>query len=289
MKRAYELARNYMVLLYYLVRPKTIILRRFSRGLGDNIMLSMLVPSLRAQYPRHKIIVETPWPTLFHGNPHIDWVTDLHVKTTRRHLRPRYRVDPSTKVSIYRQLAQSIGVPWVGAPEVFLSDREIESVRHGFPESYVAICPSGKMGLTANRKEWGVDRFQRLCELLEGISIVQIGAPSDPLLKGVIDARGLEIRKTAAVLKCARIFIGLEGGLMHLSKSVGVHAAIVYGGFILPEISAHEDQLVLCYSAQCSPCFDSNKRLPLCHTMECMDAITPRHVFEAIDARGWLS
>ncbi len=281
-------ALNYVRLAYYIIRPKTIILRRFSRGLGDNIMLSMLLPGIRAKYPLHKIIVETPWPALFIGNPNIDWVTDLHIVTTGKHLKPRYRVTPSTKESIYKQLGQSIGGIETRRPEVFLSNDELDSVRLGLPSSYIVVCPIGKMGLTANRKEWGVERFQQLCELLKAFAIVQVGNQADPLLSGVIDRRGLDIRETAAVLKHARLFIGLEGGLMHLSEAVGVRAAIIYGGFILPEISAYKDQLTFYHRSPCSPCFDSNRMLPPCESMECMEPITPSVVFDALRMKGWL-
>ena len=100
---------SYLRLVYYLLSPKTIFLRRTSDGLGDNLLLTAVLAELKRQNPDHKIIVETPWTTLFKHNPHADWVTDKHLKTTERHLKPKYHVDEETTVSICEQIMSHVG------------------------------------------------------------------------------------------------------------------------------------------------------------------------------------
>ena len=89
---------SYLRLAYYLLRPRTIFVRCATHGLGDNLLISAVLPYLRKKHPNHKIIVETRWPELFRNNPNADWVTDRHMKTTKRHIKPKYHVHQHTNV-----------------------------------------------------------------------------------------------------------------------------------------------------------------------------------------------
>jgi ADP-heptose:LPS heptosyltransferase len=269
---------SYLKLLYYLWGPRVIFVNRGSRGLGDSLLLSVVLPELKRAKPTHRIVVETPYPELFRHDPHVDWATDKHLKTTKRHLRPRYVLNAETTVSIYEQLTAYVGPPTRTPPRLYLSPAETDAARRRFPPGYLVICPVGKATFSANRKEWGFGNFQALKNLLPGHRFVQIGGIEDPLLDGVADARGLAVRESAAVLGNARLFIGLEGGLMHLAEAVGTPAAIIYGGAIRPELTAYEDHLVFANPVECSPCFHSDRPHEPCETMICMKGITPESV-----------
>lgn len=273
---------EYLKLLYFLIKPKTIFLRRISDGMGDNLLLSILLQPLRQKYPGHTIVVETPWTELFINNPFLDWATAKHIKTTRRHIKPKYRVDPATKSSIYSQILSHINSQENYYPQIYLSAEELAFTQSNYPQVYIAICPQGKTTHFANRKEWGFENFQKLRNLLALHPFVQIGRESDKLLDNVIDGRGLPIRKSASILQRARFFIGLEGGLMHLAKAVGTKAVIIYGGAVRPEISHYEDQIIFYNPVPCSPCYYSSKRHDDCDHMTCMKQISPERVFREI-------
>jgi len=273
---------GFIKLVYYLLRPKVIFLMRTSHGMGDNLLLTMLLPILRKKKPDHKIVVETFWPDLFRNNPDADWVTDQHLKTTRRHIKPTYKVDTTTTVSIYEQMTAYTGEQVKAAPKIYLDKGERDKAQSKYGSGYIVVCPVGKATFTANRKEWGLHNFQQLYDLLDQYSWVQIGAKDDPLLSGCQDARGLPIRESAAVLSQARLFVGLEGGLMHLARSVDTPAVIIYGGFIKPEVSGYDDQVQIYQKVHCSPCFDSHHKHSFCDTMICMKAIAPQDVLDTI-------
>ena len=273
---------DYVRLIYYLLKPQTLFLRCSTYGLGDNLLLSALLPELRRQNPSKTIVVETRWPELFRNNPYPDWVTGRHIKTTERHLKPKYQVDHETDVSIYRQLMRKIGADRESTPEFYLKDRETAEAERLFPFDYVAVCPVGKTTFCANRKEWGLGNFQTLRDLMPDIRFVQIGVPGDPLLENVIDARHLDVRMTAAVIRNSLFFLGLEGGLMHLAKAVGRRAVIIYGGMIRPDISGYAENVNIYQAADCSPCFDSDRAHKPCESMKCMKAITPQMVYDRI-------
>lgn len=272
----------YLKLIYYLLNRRTVFLRCATQGLGDNLLLSAVLPYLRHKYSARPLVVETRWPELFKHNPNADWVTHLHMKTTARHIKPKYHIDCETRDSLYTQLMSKVGAEGEGFPEIFLTDEEVAEIGRRFPGEYWTICPKGKTTFCANRKEWGVENFQRLRDLMPGLRFVQIGMPSDPLLDNVVDGRGLSVRQTAAAIRKSRCFVGLEGGLMHLTKAVGGRAVIIYGGFIRPEVSGYSENLNIYSPVSCSPCFHSDYSHDECKTMECMRAIRPEGVLELI-------
>jgi ADP-heptose:LPS heptosyltransferase len=273
---------EHISLLFWMLRPRTIFLRRSSRAMGDNLLLSTLLPALRLRFPRHRIVVETAFPELFRHHPHVAWATRAHWATTSRHLKPRYRVLPGEKHSLYTQLAHSIGLDSASPPQLTLLPREREAARRRVDGTYICLCPVGKRGFCNNRKEWGCDRFQELVDQWDGPTFVQIGSPGDPLLKGVLDLRGLSLRESAALLANASAFLGLEGGLMHLAKAVECPAVILYGGLVAREVSSYPDHVVLASTPSCAPCFSSEFPLEPCEGMECMRAISVEQVAAAL-------
>ncbi|MEJ2055708.1 MAG: glycosyltransferase family 9 protein [Calditrichaceae bacterium] len=266
---------SYIKLVYYLFRPRTVFIIKRSVALGDDLLMSLVLPYIRKKYAGYKIIIEANWVELFKNNPYVDWVTNKHLKTTKRHIKPRYFIDTSASQSIYEQFMQSVGSSGKARPELYFSDDEIEYVRRRFDFPYISICPLGKQKFSANRKEWGVENFQKLRNLFPDYEFVQIGLESDDLLENVHDARGLPVRQSAAVIRNSLFFIGLEGGLMHVAAAAGRRSAIIYGGFIDPDISGYEENLNIVNRVECSPCFRSYKKLEHCETMICMKGISP--------------
>lgn len=273
---------NYLKLFYYLLHPKAIFIRWTSHALGDNLLLSMLLPDLRRMKPDYKIIVETKHPELFINNPYPNWVTSTHFSTTKKFIKPKYTVNRETSCSIFSQMMSYIGIREDRSPKLYLSDVEIQIVKSDFPDPYLVIAPVGRTKFSANRKEWGFDKFQHLVELLNDTTILQVGMPSDLLLRGVCDARFIDVRKTAAIIANAVLFIGLEGGLMHLARSVDTPAVIIYGGYIKPEISGYPLNVNIATNEPCSPCYDSNQRQTDCEHMRCMKQISVGDVYNAV-------
>ena len=273
---------EYLRLLYYLLRPRTLFIRRISNALGDNLLLSVLLPGIREKWPQHKVVIETPMPELFWNNPHVVWVTTKHLKTVKRHIKPKYRVVNGTEPPITAQMRSYIGLNNPFPPQIFLIRHELDAARKRFSVPYFAVCPSSKTSFAANRKEWGMNNFQKLVNLFEKQRFVQVGLAADPLLAGVVDARGLPVRQSAAVIANADLFVGLEGGLMHLAKAVGTKSVIIYGGYVRPEISGYQDHLNIYSPVHCSPCYSSEKASSECSSMECMRQIQPEDVYGKI-------
>lgn len=138
-------------------------------------------------------------------------------------------------------------------PYVYLSDDEQEKGK--IAPKQICIMSQGKQNLMPN-KQWFVDRYQNVAEVLGAeVSVVQLGAPSDVLLDGVIDYRGIDFRSVAAILANAICFIGQVGFLMHMARAVDCPSVIVYGGRELPQQSGYICNINLVSNPECSPCW----------------------------------
>lgn len=274
-------------LLREYVRGNTLILRRLSRALGDNILLTAVAREVRRARPQLRIVVETAYPELFHHNPNVAWAVDAHWRVqSGHHFRPDYQLGPpSTCRHMLDQLFAQCPFPLPSPerrPEVFLSDDERREAEHRYPADAVVICPVGKQTHAADRKEWGVENFQSVVDALPAWHWIQTGA-SGPQLRGVEDLRGLPVRETAGLLGRARLFLGLEGGLMHLARAVDCPAVIVYGGAVSPAVSGYAEHVALARQPECAPCLTAHGPLTPCpHGRQCLTAITVGEVVAAL-------
>jgi ADP-heptose:LPS heptosyltransferase len=129
-------------------------------------------------------------------------------------------------------------------------------------------------------KQWYPDRFQTVVNSLGAeFDFVQLGFVGDPPLQGCLDLRGrTTLREAAGVLAGSRLFIGLEGGLMHLARAVDCRSVIIFGGHTRPDQIGYLANENLGWSGQCSPCWLENE----CDfDRTCMREISAEAVIEA--------
>lgn len=270
-------------LTIYCLNPNVFIISRRSGGLGDQLFMTALAREIKKVSPKSKIVVESKMPELFSKNPYIDIATGLHVKALKR-FKVRYRIDDATKTHVLDQLYEKLPFRF-HQPErklnLFLTDDE-SKYGGDIPTPFVTICPSSKKGFAANRKEWGMENFQKVRDHFSHINFVQIGT-DEPLLKNVIDMRGLKIRKSAALIKRALFFIGLEGGLMHLANAVGKKGIIIFGGYLHPRTTGYSENINIYTEPECSPCCRADERHTDCESMRCMKEIKPDQVIKVVE------
>jgi CDP-glycerol glycerophosphotransferase len=110
-------------------------------------------------------------------------------------------------------------------PVFELTDEE-QAFGRFFSDRQIAIMSQGK----EKRKSWGVENMQNMVDSLrDRYNFVQIGAPNDALLTGVLDKRGaFPLRRVAAVLRNSDLFVGGIGALMHLARGVNCRSVITY-------------------------------------------------------------
>lgn len=129
-------------------------------------------------------------------------------------------------------------------------------------------------------KEWGPDRFAAVARhLASHAKLIQLGSASDPALPVDLDLRGRTTpREAAAVLAGSAVFVGLEGFLAHLARSVDCPGVIVMGGRAPAEIFGYGANCNLTAFPVCAPC---GLRTGCSHEMSCMRALSPAVVAAA--------
>lgn len=106
------------------------------------------------------------------------------------------------------------------------------------PESrgYVVMIGHGKRRVMAG-KEWGFENLSALGAMLldSGLEVIQIGGDNDWRLPRANDhVMGASAEELLEVLAGARLFIGIENGLMVLCGYLGVPQITVYNGHAYP-------------------------------------------------------
>ena len=254
-------------------------------GLGDDIMCGVVAHELRKRGFR-RVWLFTRFGELFARNsdlvalPADSRVRRLCDLIGVRHVALGY--PPPRRPHIIALMCASAGIHGeVGLhPRIFLSEEEKRAGKL-VPGRQLAIQSSNlQPHWPVLNKQWPAERFQMVTDALKGdFNIVQLGMPSDPLLRGALDLRGKTTpRQAAAILSSSRLFVGLVGGLMHMARAVECRSVIVYGGREHPSQSGYAANANLYWEGACSPCWEGNA----CDfDRRCMQEITPEAVIAA--------
>lgn len=154
-----------------------------------------------------------------------------------------------------------------------------------FEKDQIAVISRGK----ERYKTWGDDKVQIVVNALKNYNFVQIGAPTDPLLDGVLDKRGaFPIRKVAAILANSDLFIGGIGALMHLARGVNCRAVITYSLAEPMSVASYPCNSNITPAEACDRCqfekINAAKDIEQCSdNFSCIRKISPEAVIFAVD------
>jgi hypothetical protein len=131
---------------------------------------------------------------------------------------------------------------------------------NGISAPFIVIEPGTNRDWFGDLRAWPMDRWRgviaQLRQQYPDHQIVQVGLPATELMDGVIDLRGkTSFRQVGLIMKRARLFIGTEGGLMHVARAVKVPSLILWGGVTLPELAGYAPyHTIICKNVACAPC-----------------------------------
>jgi ADP-heptose:LPS heptosyltransferase len=261
---------------------------------GDDLMCSAVFRELKKRGTR-SLALATPFPALFQNNRDVDQIIG-HENPRLNHWSQLGLPLRALTYTSYDPLTDADKPPSEHAltticrlaglkgkvelrPYLFLTKAEFAAGK--IAENQVVIQSSSLASVNAMRnKEWYPQRFQEVCiELRSDLSVVQLGAASDPRLEGAIDLRGkTTMRQSAAILANSLAFVGLVGFMMHLARAVDCRSVIVYGGREKPTQTGYVANKNLYSQVRCAPCWLRN---PCDFDRKCMDMITTQQVIAA--------
>ncbi|MFP4162301.1 MAG: glycosyltransferase family 9 protein [Ectothiorhodospira sp.] len=200
--------------------------------------------------------------------------------------------DPRRIGSEYRHLAQVLGLDpgafymRVGVPEQDGAVAEALQRRHA--DGYAVGCPF----TTRPQKHWVEQAWVDLARELHarhGLPLVLLGGAGDRTAAQRIAARAGEVvedlvgrtslTQAAAVIRGARLLVGVDTGLTHMGPAFDVPTVALFGS-TCPYLETGRDNTVVIYhDLPCAPC----RRNPVCDgRFDCMTGITPEEVLQRV-------
>lgn len=271
--------------IWSFTRPKIRQLYYTGGGLGDELMFTAIAAEARKRGSALHVLTDRP--EVWEGNTDAasvqtgvgKWFDAKNrglIKTEITHLSCQNGVH----VHLAAQMAGLVGLELTANWAPVYRPRSAARVEPGT----VVIQNSCRGALyAAVTKEWPFERWGLLVERLiaEGHQVVQIGTRHDPPLPEVVDLRGnTDLPRAASILEQAKLFIGLESGLMHLAAAVRVPSVIIYGGRTRPHETGYPFHFHAGVSQlPCSGC-GLNSDCPI--EVKCMTDVSVEEVWNAV-------
>jgi ADP-heptose:LPS heptosyltransferase len=132
--------------------------------------------------------------------------------------------------------------------------------------------------------------------------VVMIGSPSEKELScqlagqlqvPALDLTGeINLTHAAALMEGAEIFIGNDGGLMHLAHALRTPLIAFYGP-VDPEVYGPYPQspratVIIKENLECRPCYQKFRYNSACLGRECLQDLTPEEVLSVLDRKHFL-
>lgn len=260
------------------------------RALGDVIDVTAILPAIKQRYPDCEIRIQTDFPEVFQGNPHVaeaakvistpaDYTYNLNLAYENRpaeHTLTAY----ATATETHLDLAAAL-------PQLFASHDDTAAARRLLPgNARYAILHPGPTGWKG--KDWPLARWVKVAAALakQGYTVATVGK-GDPI-SGTLDLRAkTPIGTLYAMLQRAALFIGLDSGPSHVAQAAGTPSLVLFGTIwahlkLFPASRARALQA----DVKTVPCVGEHHRLPPPQESSqcsgaCMEALTVEAVLEA--------
>ena len=221
-------------------------------GMGDEIMATGIAKRLHAETgakvafgnPKGSL-KRTIYPIIYANNPkiikngqelrdtkHVVWSD--YCKGHRTYIA---NIETSKKERRYRWNYDFKAEPG----EFFYSNFEKKKIAEKrIKEKYIVVEPHSKMGGAKDNKQWPLDRFQKVVDILsEEVTVFQPHY-GKPKLKNTTPVVTNGLRMLSLFMKESVGFLCNEGGVHHAASTVGAKGVVLFGGFIPPEITGYD-------------------------------------------------
>ena len=191
-------------------------------------------------------------------------------------------------------------------PELRFDEDSVESFKHWCDknslkerESWIVIAPGGGItwGENAYYKQWAPDRYAKLARQLSretGSAFIFVGDASERHLcsevaqmaglKESIVLAGQSLPLVMQVLKSASLFVGNDGGLLHLANLLRTPVVGLYGPVsekVYGPLENASASVTLKEEVPCRPCYKAFQFPPCSYEKRCLNELSPEKVFEA--------
>ncbi len=220
-------------------------------------------------FEQHGNLIKPIKTPIFKNNPYIqqDFDNEIAVPMQLNNPNTNYCKQDTPQKAVHRydkhiiqQICEFYGIrnPSLKC-ELYFDDEEINSVESLLKDlgDFIVIEPQSNDEYTVNKK-YPLSNWQYVADQLikDGHTLVQIGrSTKDQVLDGVVDMTGkTSFREAAFIIKCAKLFVSSEGGLMHAANAVDTESVILYTGFIHPTMTCYPENTNIWIGSNHGPC-----------------------------------
>jgi len=255
-------------------------------GIGDELMCTPIFREIKRLNPRCHLTFLSRYPEMFASNPHLDEVERFSPEATADGLYLQYNVVLPPPRPLITLMAECVGLtlssnqlePPRVEPSADLQARVARIVR-----PRVVIQPQASQW-TPN-KQWPASSWKRLVEMLvEHVEVVEAG--THPYFAGQeFGPRFHSLAGTTTmaefgwVVSQATVFVGPPSGGMHFANAFQIPSVIILGGYEAPDGYDYPWVQRFFTPVDCAPCWLTT---PCPYQLECLHAIQPEKVFEAV-------
>ena len=170
------------------------------------------------------------------------------------------------------------------------------------PGKYIVVSPGGgaTWGRDAYFKQWPIENFNQFIVLIKKridfSGVVVLGLKKEILLGEylrnnlVLKVANLcsetDLMTAAALIKLSKLFLGNDGGLVHLAVTQDTPIIAFYGPADLNVYGAYPDKdniAKLSKNLPCQPCYKSFRYKKDCKSLSCLKDFTPQEVFDKLE------
>lgn len=231
-------------------------------GLGKNIVATSVIRSYKKEYPTHSVVVNTAYPDIFQGNPHIDrcyllgntpyfYEDFIFNKDCEIFAHDPYKTTAhiTKQQPLVKSWCDMVGVTYDGLnPNIHFNFREMEITRALLPQIDKPLLIFQPFGGPANQElpySWTRDIHPSVAQqivdsLKEKYSILHVCYPHHPQLQDVIRFDQNQNKKIlCAMLNLSQKRILVDSSLQHAAAAMRLPSTVVWVG-TQPEIFGYD-------------------------------------------------
>jgi len=254
-------------------------------GAGDVLSHTPMIRYFRKKYPDDEIVVTSTYAQLLENNANIDkliplkdpkdfyseHVLNYNIRFFKKHFVYDAIMDePATGCKTLPEfICRVYGAEYDGLPLDYTSTEYERRAAHTFLDQYRilnkplvllhctgAIPSDGNFNKTNNLKDLNIQMVSTVVEKLKDKALfIHIGLEGEPKVPGTIDALGMQMRETIALIPLVDTYIFIESLFAHCSNGLGTRGIVVFQNTD-PKFFGYANNYNVSYSGGCNlwPC-----------------------------------
>lgn len=268
-----------------------------SLGIGDIICATPTIKAIKKNHPTAKIDIESRFPDVFKGNPHVNDVIIYNKSSKDKYdriikLEPDFSLETPLHKS-FEKLAYTTLIDPV--PDLYLSKEEIDEGKKLLSgcKSKIIVCSLLMKRVEWQGRNWILKHAEKFIELLRykfpDYSVIEVGQGISSTKKSDLNLiNKTSLRQLFAVIYCADFFVGIDSLPFHVAQAFRKESVILFGAtkpesrvadfsFINP-ITARDIECKGCYHIKKQSVFNKCDR----NDEACMTKLTPDEVVDEV-------